>query len=416
MIALVVALLAALVPRARGLDNGLARVPPMGWLSWERYACETDCDRYPLNCVDEELYLRQARALVDGGYAKAGYVYLDLDDCVLRRGPDGRLQADPARFPHGMAWLGEQLHALGLRFGSYLDVGTESCAGYAAFNVTPPGAGAAAAAGYVQDVQQMAGWGVDSLKVDGCHASVAAMNVTYPLLGKALAAAGRPVLFACSWPDYRRIKGLPVQLDLVADTCNVFRVYDDIRDSFESVRGIAQYWAAHGAGLAAATGPGAFADADMLMVGGGGLSPAQEELQMALWCVWAVPLLVSADMTAVPAASRAVLLNEAALAVSQDPLGRPGVLAPAASTATVQVWWRPLQGGRVAVAVANLDDFGGPVAVTWAAADVGLPPGSRFNATNVFRGGAPVPSTAAGTLTSRVLSTSCAFYVLVPSS
>lgn len=25
------------------LNNGLARTPPMGWLSWERFKCQIDC-------------------------------------------------------------------------------------------------------------------------------------------------------------------------------------------------------------------------------------------------------------------------------------------------------------------------------------------------------------------------------------
>lgn len=34
-----------------GLNNGLARTPPMGWLSWERFGCEQDCDVDPDNCI-----------------------------------------------------------------------------------------------------------------------------------------------------------------------------------------------------------------------------------------------------------------------------------------------------------------------------------------------------------------------------
>ena len=32
---------------ALALDNGLALTPPMGWLSWERYACVVDCEADP---------------------------------------------------------------------------------------------------------------------------------------------------------------------------------------------------------------------------------------------------------------------------------------------------------------------------------------------------------------------------------
>lgn len=33
------------------LENGLARTPPMGWLSWERFRCNTDCVGDPENCI-----------------------------------------------------------------------------------------------------------------------------------------------------------------------------------------------------------------------------------------------------------------------------------------------------------------------------------------------------------------------------
>ena len=33
------------------LDNGLALTPPMGWMSWERFRCNTDCENDPLNCI-----------------------------------------------------------------------------------------------------------------------------------------------------------------------------------------------------------------------------------------------------------------------------------------------------------------------------------------------------------------------------
>jgi Alpha galactosidase A len=33
------------------LENGLIRTPPMGWLSWQRYRCNTDCVNDPDNCI-----------------------------------------------------------------------------------------------------------------------------------------------------------------------------------------------------------------------------------------------------------------------------------------------------------------------------------------------------------------------------
>lgn len=33
------------------LDNGLMRTPPMGWLAWERFRCDIDCEHDPKNCI-----------------------------------------------------------------------------------------------------------------------------------------------------------------------------------------------------------------------------------------------------------------------------------------------------------------------------------------------------------------------------
>lgn len=35
----------------QALENGLARTPPMGWLAWERFRCNTDCVNDPHNCI-----------------------------------------------------------------------------------------------------------------------------------------------------------------------------------------------------------------------------------------------------------------------------------------------------------------------------------------------------------------------------
>lgn len=41
-------------PTAEALDNGLALKPTMGWLHWERFTCNTDCDTDPRNCIRSE--------------------------------------------------------------------------------------------------------------------------------------------------------------------------------------------------------------------------------------------------------------------------------------------------------------------------------------------------------------------------
>uniref|UniRef100_A0A8C0C3W2 Uncharacterized protein n=1 Tax=Buteo japonicus TaxID=224669 RepID=A0A8C0C3W2_9AVES len=43
-------LLGLLTYRLR-LENGLLRTPPMGWLLWEYFRCNTDCKSEPENCI-----------------------------------------------------------------------------------------------------------------------------------------------------------------------------------------------------------------------------------------------------------------------------------------------------------------------------------------------------------------------------
>lgn len=380
---LVLLLVQAFLP-ADCMDNGLARTPPMGWLSWERYACQIDCVNFPNDCINEQLYMRTADLLVSEGYMDRGYEYVNIDDCwpAMARGPNNELVADPIRFPHGIQALADYVHGKGLKLGIYLDVGTLTCGGYPGFNITQDPRNTQ----YQRDVQLLASWGVDSLKADGCYADPAIMNVTYPLLSQALNATGRPILFSCSWPDYVRLRGLPIQYDLMDKYCNLWRNFDDISDSYQSLTGIIGYYKANsnpGDAMRAAAMPGAWNDPDMLMIGGTGLSTAQEEIQMAIWSIVAGPLLMSNDLSQVSNASKAILQNVEAIQVSQDPLGQAGYMISASGD--LQVWYRPLANGDIAVALLNLGSFGPPQIVSFTASETHLP-STSFHVRDIFAG------------------------------
>lgn len=108
-----------------GLDNGLARTPPMGWMSWERFRCITDCKKYPNECISEQLFMRMADLMVSEGYLAAGYDHVNIDDCwsEMKRDSSGRLVPDKKRFPNGMKHLADYVGILGsvrkLRTGVY---------------------------------------------------------------------------------------------------------------------------------------------------------------------------------------------------------------------------------------------------------------------------------------------------------
>uniref|UniRef100_A0A8I5NSJ4 Alpha-galactosidase n=1 Tax=Papio anubis TaxID=9555 RepID=A0A8I5NSJ4_PAPAN len=182
------------IPGARALDNGLARTPTMGWLHWERFMCNLDCQEEPDSCISEKLFMEMAELMVSDGWKDAGYEYLCIDDCWMapQRDLEGRLQADPQRFPHGIRQLANYVHSKGLKLGIYADVGNKTCAGF-------PGS-----FGYYDiDAQTFADWGVDLLKFDGCYCdSLEKLADGYKHMSLALNRTGRSIVYSCEWPLY----------------------------------------------------------------------------------------------------------------------------------------------------------------------------------------------------------------------
>ena len=91
--------------------------PVMGYNTWYQFRTS----------ITESVVVRQAELLVSSGLAAAGYNCVNLDDgwMAAQRAANGELTGDAAKFPRGMAWLADQVHALGLRFGLYTAIGAQ---------------------------------------------------------------------------------------------------------------------------------------------------------------------------------------------------------------------------------------------------------------------------------------------------
>lgn len=315
------------------LDNGLMRTPPMGWLAWERFRCNIDCTDDPKNCISEQLFKDMADRLAEDGWRELGYVYVNIDDCwsSMDRDEDGRLQADPKRFPSGIPKLADYVHERGLKLGIYGDLGTHTCGGY-------PGTTLDA---ITIDAQTFADWGVDMLKLDGCYSNSTMQAEGYPLMSKALNATGRPIAYSCSWPAYQG--GLPPKVNYtqLGEICNLWRNYGDIQDSWNSVLSIVDWFSTNQDVLQPAAGPGQWNDPDMLIIGNFGLSLEQSRSQMALWAIMAAPLFMSNDLRALSNEARAILQNKIVINISQDPLGIQGKRL-LQEKSRIEVFWRPL--------------------------------------------------------------------------
>lgn len=362
---------------ATAMNNGVARTPPMGWLAWERFRCNTDCKTFPDTCIGEKLFMEQAERLAKDGWAAVGYDLVHIDDCwPLRDRVDGKITADPARFPHGIKWLADQIHGKGLKLGIYGDMGTHTCGGF-------PGS-----MGYEKvDANMFAEWGVDMLKYDGCYSNDDQQKIGYPAMSQALNNTGRPIIYSCSWPAYQG--GLPPQVNytLLGEICNVWRNYGDIQDDWDDILDISKWWGDHADVLVKAAGPGKWNDPDMLIGGNYALTVNQAQVQFGIWSIVAAPLFLSTDLRTMSKEMRDVYQNTAVIAVNQDPLGIQGrrVLNHTASHDSLstaensvgmipgmEVWQRPLQGGEYAVAAVSTRTDGRPQHMHFTLSDAGL--------------------------------------------
>lgn len=367
-------LLSALLPHpapALSLRNGLATTPPMGWLAWERFRCNIDCERDPHNCIREELFQEMAQRLVRDGYQAAGYELVGIDDCWMAetRDGDGRMLADPERFPSGIKALADYVHARGLKLGLYSDIGLKTCEKY-------PGM-----AGHMEiDAETFASWEIDYLKVDGCFANFEMYGVLYPALGRLLNATGRPIVYSCSWPAYyhymsptarQMISNYDVPYEAMKDGgCNLWRNWMDIDTSWDAIKAIIKYWfkaSLRSPGFTDIAGPGTWNDPDMLIIGNEGITVQNSRAQMAMWSIFAAPLLMSNDLRRISAQAKDILLNREVIAVDQDPLGKQGIPVACVDKdcSNFQVWKRDLADGSLAVALLNLSDEDKLMCIDW---------------------------------------------------
>lgn len=344
----------------------VARTPPMGWMSWEIFRCDIDCGQDPDNCVSERLYKGQADAMIAGGYADSGYSSIHMDDCWEQKNPardpaTGELRADPTRFPGGMAALGEYYHSRNLSFAAYTAESDTTCGGYPASKGHE-----------VLDAKTFAHWGVDYMKVDGCGPQ-GYYPTGYAAMGAALEASGRAITFSCSWPAYIGDDEAAKPFHtLIEDGCHLWRNWHDIQCNWPSVASIIAHWGEYGHVLQPWAGPdgphgGHWHDMDMLLIGAHDLKTGQpcisldeERTQMAIWAISASPLIMGNDMRNVSAASKAILFNRDAIAVSQDPRGKMGIRLSADDTAQ-QLWAReltPSPTGKTRMAVALFNKAG----------------------------------------------------------
>jgi alpha-galactosidase len=335
-------------------DNGLARTPPMGWNSWNKFAGK----------IDDATVRSIADAMVASGMKQAGYVYVNIDDTWEGpRDAQGNITSN-LKFPD-MKALADYVHSRGLKIGIYSSPGPKTCAGYEGSYGHEE-----------QDARTFAAWGIDYLKYDWCSASRIYKNEemqgVYQKMGDALRKTGRPIVYSlCQygigdvWKWGTGVGG------------NLWRTTGDISDNWTSLEkiGFRQL------GIASYTKVGHWNDPDMLEIGNGGMTADEYRTHMTLWAMLAAPLLAGNDLRSMSEESRSVLTNAEVIAIDQDPDGKP-LLTTSGAEGTAVVVVRPLHDASVAVGLFNRADQPQEISFQWES--LGLP-GKKLVARDLWR-------------------------------
>ena len=333
--------------------NGLALTPPMGWNSWNKFACN----------ITEDTVRKTADAMVSSGMRDAGYQYVVIDDCWHgKRDADGFIQADPQKFPSGIKALADYVHSKGLKFGIYSDAGRMTCG-------KRPGS-----QGHeYQDAVQYARWGVDYLKYDWCFTGDRNAKEAYALMADALRSTGRDIVLSiCEW-------GTAKPWEWAKNIGNLWRTTGDIWDSFDK-KDPAHDWALPVMAIVDMSeplwqhaGPGHWNDPDMLEVGNGGMTTAEYRSHFSLWAMMAAPLMAGNDVANMDEATRSILLNKEVIAIDQDKMGVQG--RRVAKEGDREIWVKPLADGGRALLLFNRGEQ--PERIRATAEHLGVPAGFR---------------------------------------
>jgi alpha-galactosidase len=436
------------------VDRGapLPTAPPLGWNSWNS---GIDLTEQSVKAVID--------AMVNSGMRDAGYRYVNLDAgwAMRKRGPDGQLQADPARFPAGMSALVRYAHDRGMLFGLYSSPYNQTCG---------QGPEIAGAGHEVTDARTLAAWGVDYLKYDWCNSDANHDDQVrvFTAMRNALRDSGRRILYNIN-PNSSNDHTAGVDFDwssiadMTRNTTDLVPVWQPTlppygpTDPFlkRTHLGVPDEFAAS-APAAKRSRPGYWNDPDMLVVGlpwsdyftihleenrakqarneltpqqlasrlpqlqlppdqaawrataQPGLTETEQRAHFSLWAMLAGPLIAGNDVRSMTAQTLTILTNRDVTAVDQDPL----VAQATPSSQDNRILVKPLADRTVAVALFNPDAQ--PAAISTSTSALGMPSASCYTVRDLWShtdtttaGQINVPATPAHGVTMLRVSPTC---------
>ncbi|KFY67926.1 hypothetical protein V496_01334 [Pseudogymnoascus sp. VKM F-4515 (FW-2607)] len=332
-----VLLAAALSTEALVYKDGTGRLPALGWNSWNAFYCD----------ITEEKIMTAANKVVSLGLKKAGYNYINIDDCwAVKEGRDNvtdKIIPDPVKFPSGIKGIADKIHSLGLKVGIYSSAGTKTCGGYPASLDREH-----------LDAATFASWGIDYLKYDNCyvpdnwtdpyeHCVPDDYRVWGPYVNGTCAESAKTPPPGYDWTtslQYKRFKQMSDALlaqnrTILYSLCNwghaavgewgyklgsSWRMTGDITPSWSRVSEIlnqmsfkskyTDFWKHN--------------DADMLHIGNGNLTIEESRTHFAFWAAIKSPLIIGTALDKLAAEKVAILKNVHLLAFHQDDkFGKP---------------------------------------------------------------------------------------------
>ncbi|KAK4903967.1 hypothetical protein LTR49_026492 [Elasticomyces elasticus] len=265
-----------------------------------------------------------ANAMVDKGFKAAGYNYVIQDDCwSVKTGRDHtthQILPNITKFTDGIKGIADKVHDLGFKYGIYSSAGLDTCGGYPV------------SLGYKEvDAATFAAWGVDYVKYDNCgvpeywYPNCTACNPdpSYggPVGDNGTCAAGSKQFSYGPLRDYQwPVDGTDEVWTWGNTTGQSWRMSNDILNDWESVVRIINMNSL----LSNYADFGGHNDPDMLEIGNGLLTAAEDRTHFAMWALMKSPLLIGTDVTTLSQTQIEVLQNKHLLAFNQDPIyGKP---------------------------------------------------------------------------------------------
>ncbi|SPO30762.1 related to Alpha-N-acetylgalactosaminidase precursor [Ustilago trichophora] len=287
-----------------------------------------------VSCTPTEAKSHQAMDIMQSqGYLAAGYNFFQVDcGWVAKsstRDSAGNLIVDTNNFPSGMKNLGAYAKSKGLEFGLYSD------GGYLACDPDVPSRRLGSLGHEDADAAQLKSFGVTYLKYDNCYAggSTAGDNAPknartdfptrFGAMSNALSKVGINKLLVCQWgvPQETSDGSLIGPAEWTEGLSTSYRLSDDIASGWINVVRIMNQ--AIPISLNGRSGPGHFADGDLLEVGNSGMTIDEQATHFAIWAMLKSPLVISTDLSTISSAAKAILLNKGLIAINQDSLGEP---------------------------------------------------------------------------------------------